>query len=95
VSNEHFKKLMDHINKHRIEDELIGEGEAFALLFKYWEAECGEQEITEDFSYIMDPEYIFEAKELIRMCDPVKLEGEYEIGYTMYVDTITDEAAEC
>lgn len=90
MTNVRCKELLYHVYEHK-KEESVTYVEVFALLYKYWEAECGEQEIGEDLSQIMDPEYIFEAKELIRICDPSELEDEYKEGYRTYVQEITDE----
>jgi hypothetical protein len=87
--NETFLELADLMTNHR-KDNSFNADEIFSLLYKYWEAECGEQELREDLSYLIDSEFLFEALQYIRICDPSELEGKLAVGYQTYVKEINE-----
>jgi hypothetical protein len=91
VTNSMFRELVSLINANRLDKQAIDKGSVYPLLFKYWEAECGEQEIGEDLSYLMDSLFIFEAKEYIRKCDPFQLYGKYAEEYQEYVHEMLED----
>lgn len=87
-ANDVFIELIRLINSHSLEEMFVEEEDLYAILYKYWEGECGEQETYEDLSYLMDRRYVFEVIALIKICDPSQLEGDLEIGYSLYFERI-------
>jgi hypothetical protein len=89
-TNELFKEVVTIANNNK-KDENITDYDIIALIYKYWEAECSEQELLEDFSYIVNMEIIPNLIEGIKNLNPDNLEGIVNKKYQAYFQTIQEE----
>jgi hypothetical protein len=90
-TNSTFRMFIDFLNIMKNDVEPINNDSVYPLLYKYWLAECGEQEIGEDLSDLIHSDCIFEAKEYIRNCHPSQLDGRYATEYQEYVHLISED----
>ncbi|WP_182101732.1 hypothetical protein [Niallia taxi] len=84
-----FEKLVGLANVHK-KDDFITEDDFIALIYKYWYAECSENELHEDLSYLVDWDAIPSLIEGIRDLDPDKFEGSLKEKYLTYFNEIQD-----
>lgn len=87
--NELFEKVVRMANAHKKEDVITDE-DIIALIYKYWYAECSENELHEDLSYLIEWDVIPSVIEGIRDLDPDKFEGSLKEKYQTYFDEIQD-----
>ena len=85
-----FNEVVSLANAHK-KDEVVGEGEIIALIYKYWYAECSEQELFEDLSYLVEWEEINTIIEEIRELNPDFFVGELKEKYQKYFEEIQAE----
>jgi hypothetical protein len=88
-TSELFNAVVALANNNR-KDEKVTDFDIIALIYKYWYAECSEQELHEDLSYLVEWETIPSIIEGIRELDTDKFEGELKEKYQKYFEEIQE-----
>lgn len=85
-----MERILKQANEFKLVDE-ITQGDIIALVYKYWWAECSEQELHEDLSYLVEWDAIDEIIYEIREMNPDNFLGELLKAFNDYCEEIQND----